>query len=73
MSRAKYAELIFLLFDLCACPYLDINFKNELLSLYDVDNSLKSAIINYQEFWFTKWANFNFEKELEAKRSQEVY
>lgn len=73
VSRAKYAELIFLLFDLCACPYLDINFKNELLFLYDVDDSLKSAIINYQEFWFTKWANFNFEKELEAKRSQEVY
>ena len=72
-SMAKYAELIFLLFDLCSCPYLDNNYKNELLSLYDVDDLFKSAIINYQEFWFTRWANFNFEKELEAKRSQEVY
>lgn len=72
-NRAKYAELTLLLFDLCSCPYLDSNYKKELLSLYDVGDAVKSEIINYQEYWFTKWANFNFEKELEAKRSQEVY
>lgn len=72
-NMAKYAELTLLLFDLCSCPYLDDNYKKELLSSYDVEDSIKSVIIGYQENWFTKWANFNFVNEIEAKRSQEVY
>jgi len=72
-NRTKTTELTLLLFDLCSCPYLDSNYKKEVLSLYDIDDSIKTGILNRQENWFTKWANFNFEKELEAKRSQEVY
>jgi hypothetical protein len=75
-NRGKTTELVLLLFDLLSCPYLDRPFKNKLLSLYGIDGSmgrLRTAIINHREYWFTKWKDFDFGKELEAKRSQEVY
>ena len=71
---SKCSELVFLLFDLLTCPYIDTNYKKELLSLHNVsDPALQDTIINYREFWFTKWSNFDFGKELDAKHSQEVY
>lgn len=73
-NRFKMAELIILLFDLLACPYLDNDFKRDLLNYYDIiDASEQSQILNRQGYWFTKWDNFDFGKELEAKKSQEVY
>lgn len=75
-NRTQSAELVMLFFDLLSCPYLDRNFKNKLFPLFGISSSdgrLKSQLINYQKYWFTKWDNFNFGKELEAKKSQEVY
>ena len=75
-KRRKTTELILLLFDLIACPYLDQDFKNKLLTFYDISTDsrgLISEIINFRKYWFTKWTDFDFGKELEAKRSQEVY
>ncbi len=73
-NRGKSAELIFLLFDLLTCPYLDLDFKKEILSLHAViDVNLQLKIINYRKCWFTKWADFDFGRELDAKHSQEVY
>ena len=65
-----------LLFDLLVCPYLERKFKNELFSLYGIpgrDGRLRSQIIDMRKYWFTKWTGFEFGKELEAKKSQEVY
>jgi hypothetical protein len=61
--------------DTIACPYIDRNKKSEILSLAKVPNkdNLHREIINKVDCWFTKWNNFNFEKELDSKRSQEVY
>lgn len=75
-NRTQSAELVMLFFDLLSCPYLDRNFKNKLFPLFGISSSdgrLKSKLIKYQKYWFTKWDNFNFGKELEAKKSQEVY
>ncbi len=70
----KCAELVFLLFDILTCPYLDMAFKEEILSLNGVtDPTLRNDIISYRENWFTKWTDFDFGKELDAKHSQEVY
>lgn len=75
-NRTQNTELVMLFFDLLSCPYLDKAFKNRLFPLFGVDSSkgmLKSKIINNRKYWFTKWDNFNFGKELEAKKSLEVY
>lgn len=47
-------------------------FKKQLLTLLDItDNQI--TLIEQERFWFTKWTEFDFGLELQAKRSQEVY
>ena len=81
-SETKYqeAELVYLLFDLISCPYVSESKKIEALNMFDVSEKLlASRIIRYVESegsvgsWFTNWSNFDFGKELDAKRSFEVY
>lgn len=74
-SRIKRTELILLLFDLLAYPYIDItSVKKKLLKLYNIkDTSLQSDIIGARNNWFTIWSEFDFGKELDAKQGQEVY
>jgi len=79
----KKAELVFLLMDMLTCPYIDdktktnkddkYRYKKKLLSLSGVDSAHHIGIIENENFWFTKWTDFNFGSELESKRSQEVY
>jgi hypothetical protein len=72
--RGKHAELVLLLFDTIACPFLEYEFKQKLLSLFGVDDPvLQSDIVKLRPYWFTKWTDFRFGKELDAKQSQEVY
>jgi len=47
-------------------------YKKELLSLLDI-NENQIILIEQEKFWFTKWTEFDFGLELQAKRSQEVY
>lgn len=48
------------------------SFKKQLLNLLDItDNQI--TLIEQERFWFTKWTEFDFGLELQAKRSQEVY
>jgi len=73
-NRGKNTELTFLLLDLISCPYLDRKFKNRLFSIYDINNGhTRSFIINSNKYWFTKWTDFDLGKELEAKKSHDVY
>ena len=69
----KSTELILLLLDTLTCPYVSNSTKTTLLTMYGVDATLHNKVINYRETWFTDWTGFNFNKELEAKRSREVY
>ena len=76
----KDAEMVFLLFDLISCPYLEENEKAEALAGFGVtDPALTKEIVEYGgdaakgQVWFTSWHNFDFGRELDAKRSQEVY
>ena len=46
-------------------------YKKKLLSLLGYKNHIN--IIEQERFWFTKWIDFDFGLELQAKRSQEVY
>ena len=79
-TKEQDAELVYLLFDLLSCPYVPESDKLEALDLFGVtDKSLATGIVRYIEIggsirgWFTNWKNFDFGKELYAKRSNEVY
>lgn len=47
-------------------------YKKELLNLFDIKSN-QILLIEEEKFWFTKWTDFDFGMELQAKRSQEVY
>lgn len=67
-------ELTLLLFDMLACPYITEKTKRALLEKYGViEKNLQTDIIGKREYWFTKWTNFDLAKELDAKKSSEVY
>ncbi len=75
-NRTSNTELIMLFFDILSCPYVERRFQNKLFLLFGIPSSegkLRTEIKNSRKYWFTKWDNFNFGKELEAKKSQEVY
>jgi hypothetical protein len=67
-------ELTLLLLDSMTCPYLRTATKKEILKIYGiVDEALQESVIKKRKYWFTKWSDFDFGQELDAKRSQEVY
>lgn len=73
-NKLRMAEQTFLLLDLLSCPYIGDGFKKDLLKCYDIiDASDQNKILKRKEHWFTKWTDFDYGKELEAKKSQEVY
>ncbi len=69
----KNTELVLLLFDVIACPYLSEDFKRKVLSLHGVARKVQTGIIDQEEDWFTGWTDFDFGEALDAKRSREVY
>ena len=78
--RRKKTENTLLFFDMLSCPFIGKNTKRNILESYGIeDHAIQDEIINFQsdkklkKVWFVKWEDFNFGKELDAKRSQEVY
>lgn len=67
------SEMTHLALDILVCPYVSRETKVSILSYYRMDGSDLSRLQSYNDYWFTKWANFDFSKELDAKVSQEVY
>ena len=63
--------------EILTCPYLEIDYKKDVLKLFDITDSQKQIeIINFsmkQKSWFIKWKGFNLNYEVSAKVSQEVY
>jgi hypothetical protein len=71
----KTTETILLLFDTISCPFLDKSFKKKILKDYFAiyNNTLQEQIITEEKNWFIKWQNLNYKKELNSKKSMEVY
>lgn len=69
----KKTELVLLMLDTIACPYIDKLTKEKLLTLYEMPQDMHKKIISFRGKWFTDWTGFKFNKELDAKRSREVY
>jgi len=73
-DHGQDTELVLLLFDVISCPYLDEKFKKDLLNLYGIkEPSIQESVIKMRKYWFTKWSDFDFDKELNSKRSKSVY
>lgn len=84
-KRGKSSEIVHLLLDMLACPYVDFEYKKKLLFLCRVTSSYnenKNLLNNakliidfhkHHKYWFTRWDRFDLAKELENKKSQEVY
>ncbi|WP_260295515.1 antiviral reverse transcriptase Drt3b [Sedimenticola hydrogenitrophicus] len=73
-SLPKNTECLLLALDCMSCPYLDEAFKKKILRLYGIrKNALQEGIVAHKEYWFTKWTDFEFGKELDAKQSEAVY
>lgn len=85
-KRSKSSELTHLMLDLIACPFLTKQNKRRFFAIYKggkIITELKKdfetldGILNFQKrhmkYGFTKWERFNLAKELEYKKSQEVY
>lgn len=75
-KRNTRAENVLLLFDIIVCPYLGTMYKREILKLFNIINSNEqNDILHFKslnKYWFTKWDNFNFDKEIKAKIANEL-
>ncbi|MNN56031.1 hypothetical protein D3C81_1709390 [compost metagenome] len=67
------SEMTHMALDLLVCPYVSREAKDIIVGYYGMAGSDISRVQRYNDYWFTKWADFDFSKELDAKVSQEVY
>lgn len=70
----KDAEALIMLLDIVVCPYISSSTKTRIGEIFKLDATALSAIQSSNDHWFTAWGNkFDLGKELDAKRSREVY
>lgn len=67
------AELIIAFLDLQSCPFVSTNTKNKLSNLYGFNSFETPFLTSVTPHWFTNWGNFDLSRELDKKRSREVY
>jgi hypothetical protein len=68
------AESLFLLFDLTVCPYISPATKSAIGQIFGLDAAALARFQASNQQWFTAWGDkFDLGKELDAKRSREVY
>ncbi|PBQ21245.1 reverse transcriptase [Pseudomonas congelans] len=67
------SEMVHLALDLIVCPFVNNSTKIEILQVYGLPANNLLRLQKYSKYWFTKWGDFDFSKELDAKVSQEVY
>lgn len=67
------SEMVHLALDLIACPFVSDETKTSIIQMYGLPANNLLRIQKYSQYWFTKWGDFDFSKELDAKVSQEVY
>ncbi|TRO22228.1 RNA-directed DNA polymerase [Ectopseudomonas mendocina] len=68
------AETLILFLDLIVCPYISTATKAHIGQIFSLDAAGLSSVQASHDQWFTAWGNkFDLGKELDAKRSREVY
>ena len=68
------AEALIMFFDLIVCPYVSAATKNMIGQIFDLDAAKLASVQAAHDHWFTAWGDkFDLKKELDAKRSREVY
>jgi hypothetical protein len=68
------AETLILLLDLVVCPYISSATKDSMGNVFDLDAADLLSVQSSNDQWFTAWGDkFDLWKELDAKRSREVY
>ncbi len=68
------AETLIMLLDLVVCPYISSATKDAVGQIFGLDAAGFASVQSANDHWFTAWGDkFDLGKELEAKRSREVY
>lgn len=68
------AEALIMLLDLIVCPYISVATKQKIGDTFNLDAAALASVQATNDHWFTAWGNkFDLGKELDAKRSREVY
>lgn len=67
------AENLMLFLDLIVCPYVSQGTKDALGAIYGFQPAALASLQGVSSEWFTTWHSFDLSKELDAKRSREVY
>ncbi len=68
------AETLIMLLDLVVCPYISATTKDAIGKIFGLDAAGLASVQSANDHWFTAWGDkFDLGKELEAKRSREVY
>ncbi|WP_211420204.1 antiviral reverse transcriptase Drt3b [Agrobacterium tumefaciens] len=68
------AETLIMLLDLVVCPYISAATKDAVGLIFGLDAPGLTAVQSANDHWFTAWGDkFDLGKELDAKRSREVY
>lgn len=67
-------EAMILLLDLAICPYISTATKKRIGQIFGLDAASLLSVQSSNDHWFTAWGDkFDLGKELDAKRSREVY
>ena len=67
-------EALIMLLDLVICPYISFATKTRIGEIFGLDAAGLSSVQSSNDNWFTAWGDkFDLGKELDAKRSREVY
>jgi hypothetical protein len=68
------AETLIMLLDLIVCPYISNATKDAIGLIFGLDAAGLASVQATNDHWFTAWGDkFDLGKELDAKRSREVY
>lgn len=68
------AETLIMLLDLVVCPYISAATKDSIGQIFALDKADLASVQSSNDHWFTAWGDkFDLGKELDAKRSREVY
>lgn len=68
------AETLIMMLDLVVCPYISISTKDAIGQVFGLDATGLASVQFVNDHWFTAWGDkFDLGKELDAKRSREVY
>lgn len=67
------SEMTHMALDLLVCPYVSRETQRLIIEQYGMTTADLFRFKSYNDYWFTKWSNFDFSKELDAKVSREVY